>query len=97
MNAGQILQKRYRIDRILGKGSMGTTYKAYDTATRQPVAVKALHFSRVQECKVLYQNHPVVNTLPVAFCEYQEGMGIVKLLCQCDCVVRVSSYPAELH
>ena len=53
MNAGQILQKRYRLDRILGKGSMGTTYKAYDTDTRQPVAVKVLHFSRVQEWKVL--------------------------------------------
>ncbi len=53
MNPGQIIQNRYRIDRILGKGSMGTTYKAFDTETRNAVAVKLLHFSRVQEWKVL--------------------------------------------
>ena len=53
MNPGQIIQNRYRIDRILGKGSMGTTYKAFDAETRNAVAVKLLHFSRVQEWKVL--------------------------------------------
>lgn len=53
MNPGQVLHDRYRIDGILGTGSMGTTYKAFDAGTRRAVAVKALHFSRVQDWKVL--------------------------------------------
>ena len=50
---GKTLRKRYRIDAILGHGSMGTTYQARDLQRGRPVAVKILHFSRVNEWKVL--------------------------------------------
>lgn len=53
MHIGQTIRHRYRIDQVIGQGSMGTTYKAFDLETRQPVAVKLLHFSRVQEWKAL--------------------------------------------
>ena len=50
---GEIIQNRYKIEKILGRGSMGTTYKATDLTTRRVVAVKLLHFSRVSEWKAL--------------------------------------------
>jgi len=53
MNIGKTIQKRYQIEQVLGQGSMGTTYKALDLKTQRCVAVKLLHFSRVQEWKAL--------------------------------------------
>lgn len=53
MNIGETIQQRYRLDSLLGQGSMGATYKAFDKNTQRPVAVKVLHFSRMQEWKVL--------------------------------------------
>lgn len=38
---------------VLGQGSMGTTYKALDLKTQRSVAIKLLHFSRLQEWKSL--------------------------------------------
>lgn len=49
----KIIRNRYRLEKVLGHGSMGTTYKAKDLKTQRPVAVKLLHFSRVSEWKVL--------------------------------------------
>ena len=53
MNPGEIIQKRYRIERVLGQGSMGMTYKALDLTTQRPVAVKQLHLSQMREWKTL--------------------------------------------
>ena len=53
MKTGDLIQQRYRVDALLGQGSMGTTCKALDLATKQHVAVKALHFSNIQEWKTL--------------------------------------------
>ncbi len=53
MNIGETIQNRYQIEQVLGQGSMGTTYKALNLKTQRPVAVKVLHFSRIQEWKAL--------------------------------------------
>lgn len=53
MNIGELIQHRYQIEEVLGQGSMGTTYKAFDLKTQRSAAVKLLHFSRIQEWKAL--------------------------------------------
>ena len=53
MDIGDILQQRYQIESILGQGSMGTTYRARDVQENRLVALKQLHFSRLQEWKPL--------------------------------------------
>ena len=37
---GEILNKRYRIISLLGRGQYGATYRAYDTGAQQEVAIK---------------------------------------------------------
>jgi len=39
---GQILGERYRIDELIGQGSMSAVYKAYDSKLKQVVAVKVI-------------------------------------------------------
>lgn len=63
MNSGDIIQKRYRVDQVIGQGSMGITYKALDLRTKRPVAVKVLHFSRVQEWKAVEMFEREANVL----------------------------------
>jgi len=53
MKSGEIVRGRYRIEEVLGQGSMGMTHKAFDLETRQHVAIKQLHLSRMQEWKTL--------------------------------------------
>jgi serine/threonine protein kinase len=66
-----IIAQRYRIVDTLGQGGSGTTYKAEDLQTSQPVALKALSLHRMndwkmvelfeREAKVLAQlNHPAI-------------------------------------
>jgi hypothetical protein len=41
-SAGRLLAGRYRLDRRIGRGGMGTVYAALDTALERPVAAKLL-------------------------------------------------------
>jgi eukaryotic-like serine/threonine-protein kinase len=40
LSPGQILNNRYRIDRLLGQGGFGAVYKAWDQNLDEPVAIK---------------------------------------------------------
>jgi serine/threonine protein kinase len=42
VNIGETIQEQYQIEDVLGHGNMGTTYKAIDLQTEDPVAVKRL-------------------------------------------------------
>jgi eukaryotic-like serine/threonine-protein kinase len=53
MQIGEKVQEQYQIERILGQGSMGTTYRALELETGRPVAIKQLHVSRIQGWKAL--------------------------------------------
>ena len=51
MNTTALLQQRYRIQHILGRGGFATTYQAIDTETQQPCAVKCLSLKKIEEWK----------------------------------------------
>src|SRR5262245_29535668 len=40
---GALLASRYRVQKVVGRGSTGTVYRAHDVLLDQPVAVKVLH------------------------------------------------------
>jgi serine/threonine-protein kinase len=42
LQPGQILEGKYRIERLLGEGGMGLVYQAHHTLLKKPVAIKVL-------------------------------------------------------
>ena len=40
LNTGQILERRYRVDTLLGQGGMGAVYRATDLRFNTQVAIK---------------------------------------------------------
>lgn len=51
---GQTLNKRYRLDALLGDGGMGTVYRAADLNLERQVAIKLMHshFARQEEFRI---------------------------------------------
>lgn len=74
IKVGTILDGRYRLDEVIGTGTMGTVYRATQLTVRRPVAVKVLNTSvqhhpklqqrfEIEARAVGYLNHPNVLTL----------------------------------
>jgi hypothetical protein len=51
MRSGDAIRGRYRLEQLLGRGASGSTWKALDKQTGQPVVVKALEFARLEKWK----------------------------------------------
>lgn len=71
---GSILDGRYRLDEVIGTGTMGTVYRATQLTVRRPVAIKVLNASlkhhpklqqrfEVEARAIARLNHPNVLTL----------------------------------
>ncbi|OZG66657.1 serine-threonine protein kinase [Bifidobacterium hapali] len=80
---GQLIHRRYRLDRRLAQGGMGEVWKAYDIQLNRPVAIKALRSdqsnmeSKLQRLRAEAHNsanlaHPNI----AALFEYYEHDGI---------------------
>ncbi|MBX3275757.1 MAG: serine/threonine protein kinase [Sandaracinaceae bacterium] len=87
---GQQIAERYRLDRIIGKGGMGTVYEAVHLWTGRPVAVKLLYSADSERMskRILAEaraaaavRHPhVVEVLDVGFAELGVMYLVLELL-----------------
>ena len=57
MDKDKLLNQRYEIKEILGRGGFATTYLAVDTETQQKCAIKCLSFRKIEEWKTLDMVH----------------------------------------
>jgi predicted ATPase len=68
VNPNQLVDDRFRLEHCVGSGGMGSVYRAHDTRTDQPVAVKLLRLDRQdlhprfsREARLLAQlDHPAI-------------------------------------
>ena len=49
LRAGSVLGRRYRVDREIGSGTMGTVYAARDLASDRPIALKVINSSHTSD------------------------------------------------
>ena len=85
LNEGTVLGGRYTVEKVLGKGGYGITYKAMDDRLRIPVAVK--EYFPLFWCSRFVENGPkvVVNQgMEADFCKgmdrvYDEGRTLAQL------------------
>lgn len=52
-HSNTIIKNRYLLQRVLGRGGLGTTYQAKDKTTRQHVAIKVVELRQIKDWKVL--------------------------------------------
>ena len=53
MQTGDLINERYTVDALIGKGGMGQTYRATDSSSGKEVALKILNFSKLTNWKEL--------------------------------------------
>lgn len=52
-NIGRILNRQFRIDQFVAKGSVGSVYRAWDLQRQAPVAIKILHADLIHDVDVV--------------------------------------------
>ncbi|MBN1409461.1 MAG: protein kinase [Spirochaetales bacterium] len=62
-NENDIIKNRYRVQTAIGRGGMGTTYKALDSETGKPVVLKAINMEEVQDWKEVELFQREINVL----------------------------------
>lgn len=62
---GEVIAQRYRLDRVLGEGGMGTVYRATHLTLHTPVAIKMMHatYSSQEKYRQRFTREARVNSL----------------------------------
>ena len=80
LNAGTVLNNRYRIAKLVGQGGFGAVYRAWDTSLSQPVALK--------ENKTAGWSHSASSSARPSY-----WLGCATLTCRASSIT--SSYPTR--
>src|SRR5262249_8908697 len=60
----RILAKRYRLERRVGRGGMGTVYRGVDESLDRPVAIKVIRPDLIEQGKLQARFHREARTAP---------------------------------